>query len=235
MGEKGVAAVDRALSILAAVGDARRALTLSEIAAGTRLYKSTALRLLASLQRARCIARDRDGRYLLGSTVYRLAGTLGHSAVLADEIVSALQRIVDETGESAGYFVREGNERLCLLRVDSPNPLRHHIPVGVLRPLEGGASGRVLKLFENGAAHVSRRALAALPIVVLGEDLPDLAAIAMPIFDASGGTLGAISASGLLSRFDRRKIASVKRLLLEAAIRLTERFGGDSELFGSGR
>ncbi len=231
MSEKGVAAVDRALSILTAIGDARRALTLSEIAAATGLYKSTVLRLLASLERARCIARDRSRRYLLGSTVYRLAATLGHSAVIATEIVSALQRLVDETGESAGYFVREGGERLCLLRVDSPHPLRHHIPVGVLRPLSG-ASGRVLELFENGAAKMSRREFAALPIVVLGEDLPDLAAIAMPIFDGGGAILGAISVSGPLSRFNRPLITKVKRLLREAAVTLTDRLGGDSALFG---
>jgi DNA-binding IclR family transcriptional regulator len=232
--EKGVAAVDRALSIVTAIGDARRPLTLSETATATGLYKSTALRLLASLESARFITRDRDGRYRLGSTIFRLAGTLGHSAALATDIVSALQRIADETGESAGYFVREGTERLCLLRVDSPSPLRHHIAVGVLRPLSG-ASGRVLKLFENGAAEASRRDIAALPVVVLGEDLPDLAAIAMPIFGPNGATLGAISVSGPLSRFDRRLIAKLKRLLHESAVTLTDRLGGDSTLFGSGR
>jgi DNA-binding IclR family transcriptional regulator len=155
--------------------------------------------------------------------------------VIENEVVPALQRIVDETGESAGYFVREGNERLCPLRVDSPNPLRHHIAVGVLRPLGLGAAGRVLKLFENGAAQASRRELAALPIVVLGEDVPDLAAIAIPIFGSGGGTLGAISVSGPLSRFDRRLIAKLKLLLREIAGTLTDRLGGDSALFGSGR
>jgi DNA-binding IclR family transcriptional regulator len=233
--ENGVAAVDRALSIVDTIGNARRPLTLSETAAATGLYKSTVLRLLASLERARFVARDRDGRYRLGSTIYRLAGTSGHSAMLEKEVVQALQRIVDETGESAGYFVREGDQRLCLLRVDSPQPLRHHIAVGVLRSLELGASGRVLKLFENGAAQASRYDFAALPVVVLGEDVSDLAAIALPIFGSGGETLGAISVSGPLSRFDRRLIAKVKRLLREVAITLTDRLGGDAALFRWGR
>jgi DNA-binding IclR family transcriptional regulator len=230
--EKGVAAVDRALSIVGAIGNARRPLTLSETAAATGLYKSTVLRLLASLERARFVTRDRDGRYRLGSTIYRLAGTFEHSAVLENEVAPALQRIVDETGESAGYFVREGSERLCLIRVDSPQPLRHNIAVGVLRPLGLGASGRVLKLFENGAAQANRRELAALPVVVLGDDVPDLAAIAMPIFGSGGATLGVISVSGPLSRFDRRLVDKVKPLLREIAVTLTDRLGGDSTLFG---
>lgn len=86
MAEKGAAAVDRALSIVIALGDARRALTLSETAAATRLYKSTTLRLLASLTRAGFVVQDRDGRYRLGSTIYRLAGADEHSAALEDEV-----------------------------------------------------------------------------------------------------------------------------------------------------
>jgi len=232
MTEKGVAAVDRALSIMGALGDARTALTLSEIAAATGLYKSTALRLLASLARARFVARDGDARYRLGSTIYLLADAHEISVALKDAVASALQRVVDETGESAGFFVREGNERLCLLRVDSPQPLRHHITVGVARPLALGAAGRVLKLFENGAEQAKPPDFAALPIVVLGDDVPDLAAIATPIFGIGGKTLGAISVSGPLSRFDRRLIAKVKPLLREIAITLTDRLGGNSARFG---
>jgi DNA-binding IclR family transcriptional regulator len=230
--EKGVVAVDRALSIVGALGDSRRALTLTETAAATGLYKSTVLRLLASLARARFVIRGRDGRYRLGSTIYRLADAYRHSVALEDEVAPVLQRVADETGESVGFFVREGNERLCLMRVDSPHPVRHHIAIGVPRPLTIGASGRVLKLFEDGAAQTEPREFAGLPLVVLGEDLPDLTTMAVPIFGSSGRTLGAISVSGPLSRFDRRAVAKVKPLLREIAISLTDRLGGDSALFG---
>src|SRR5258705_8753336 len=73
MAKKGAAAVDRALSIVTALGDARRALTLTETASATGLYKSTALRLLASLVRAGFVDQDVDGRYRLGSAIYRLS------------------------------------------------------------------------------------------------------------------------------------------------------------------
>ena len=45
----GAAAVDRALSLLAAFRSGDAALSLAELDTRTRLYKSTALRLLASL------------------------------------------------------------------------------------------------------------------------------------------------------------------------------------------
>jgi DNA-binding IclR family transcriptional regulator len=231
MTEKGVAAVDRALSVVSALGDARRGLTLSETASATGLYKSTTLRLLASLVRAGFVVQDRDGRYRLGSTIYRLAGTYEHRAALEDEVAPLLQRIVDQTGESAGFFVREGDKRFCLLRADSTQALRHNIEVGISRPLALGASGRVLKLFENGAAQAKPREFAALPIVVLGDDVPDLAAMAVPIFGMGGRTLGALSVSGPLSRFDRSLIAKVTLLLRDVAMTLTDRLGGNSDLF----
>jgi DNA-binding IclR family transcriptional regulator len=206
-------------------------LTLSEIAAARGLYKSTALRLLASLARAGFVVRDGDGRYRLGSTIFRLASAYQHSAALEDEIAPALRRIVEETGESVGLFVRQGKSRLCLVRVDSPNPLRHHIEVGVPRPLGLGASGRVLKRFEKGATLAKSRDLADLPVAVLGDDFPDLASMAVPIFGLGGRILGAISVSGPVSRFDRRLISKATLLLRETAITITDRLGGDPAVF----
>lgn len=235
MAGKGVAAVDRALSIVSALGDASRTLTLSETAAAAGFYKSTTLRLIASLTRAGFVLQDRDGRYGLGPTIYRLAGAYQHKVAFEDEIMPVLERITNETGESVGFFVREGNKRFCLLRVDSPHSLRHHIEVGAARPVDLGASGRVLKLFANGPSHAKSSYLAALPVVVLGDDIPDLAAIAVPIFGPGDKTLGTISVSGPISRFDRSLVAKTKVLLREIAVTLTDRLGGDSGYFGWSR
>ena len=58
----GAAAVDRALSLLAAFRAGDRALGLAELALRTQLYKSTVLRLLASLEHARLLQQLPDGR-----------------------------------------------------------------------------------------------------------------------------------------------------------------------------
>ena len=68
----GVAAVDRALSILDALTDDK--VSLADLSKRTGLYKSTVLRLLASLEHARLIRRQDDGRYALGSEIARLHG-----------------------------------------------------------------------------------------------------------------------------------------------------------------
>ena len=68
------AAIDRALILLAAfrVGDG--SLTVSELAEHIRLYKSTALRLLASLAHARLAQRTDQGHWSLGPGAAWLAG-----------------------------------------------------------------------------------------------------------------------------------------------------------------
>lgn len=42
---------------------------------------------------------------------------------------------------SASFHVRQGNQRLCLFRVDSPQPIRDHIRAGDLLPLDRGVGG----------------------------------------------------------------------------------------------
>ena len=64
--EEGVAAVERALSILRAFDERSPALTLAELASRTGLYKSTISRLLVSLRRCGFVERDSLGRHRIG-------------------------------------------------------------------------------------------------------------------------------------------------------------------------
>src|SRR5690606_42944 len=68
----GVAAVDRALHIAATLADHEHALTLAELARATGYYKSTLLRLIASLERNGLVCRRADQRYSLGPLAFRL-------------------------------------------------------------------------------------------------------------------------------------------------------------------
>ncbi|MES1264429.1 MAG: helix-turn-helix domain-containing protein, partial [Variovorax sp.] len=82
----GAAAVDRALSLLSSFQPGDDALTLAQFAERTQLYKSTVLRLLASLEHARLILKQDDGRYALGMEIARLHSLYGASLSL-DRIV----------------------------------------------------------------------------------------------------------------------------------------------------
>jgi DNA-binding IclR family transcriptional regulator len=189
----GAAAVDRALSLLAAFRDGDRALSLAELADRTQLYKSTVLRLAASLEHARLLLRTDAGRYALGPELARLHGIYAAAFSLADEVVPALRELVAKTRESAAFHVRQGDRRLCLYRVDSPQVVRDHIAVGDVLPLNRGAGGRVLLAFAGakGAAYdrIRRDGMAVLS----GDRVPELTGISAPVFGPEGMLSGALT------------------------------------------
>ena len=90
----GAAAVDRALSLLAAFRDGDTALGLAELAQRTGLYKSTVLRLLASLEHAGFVQRLADGRYALGPEIARLHTLYAASFSLEEQVV--LRRLLGD-------------------------------------------------------------------------------------------------------------------------------------------
>ena len=218
----GAAAVDRALSVLAAFRAGDGALTLAELAARTGLYKSAVLRFLASLEHARMTRRREDGRYVLGPEIARLNSAYVASFSLGDVVIPALRELVARTGESASFHVRQGEARLCLYRVDSEQPLRDHIKAGDLLPLDRGAGGRVLTAFSGAAGARYDRIRRDHVLVISGDRVPDLAGISAPVFDSSGALVGAITLTMPKQRLRPEQAAQV----MAAARRVTQALGG---------
>ena len=218
----GAAAVDRALSLLSAFQAGDQALTLAELADRARLYKSTVLRLLASLEHARFMQRLTDGRYTLGPEVARLHGIYQASFSLEESVMPVLRELVAKTRESAAFHVPQGDQRLCLYRVDSPHLVRDHTKAGDLLPLDRGAGGRVLTAFSGakGTAYVKIRREGIA--VMKGDRVPDLAGISAPVFGPGGALVGALTLTMPVSRMRDEFIRTVRT----AAQHLTSRLGG---------
>ena len=94
MSNGGVAAVERALAILATFEPDGAARSLHEIAAKTGMYKSTILRLIISLERYNCLSRLADGRYQLGPSLFHWGDMYRRALKLEDHVVPLLQSLV---------------------------------------------------------------------------------------------------------------------------------------------
>lgn len=226
----GVAAVERAFAILHAFRAGDTSLNLSELAQRTGMYKSTILRTMTSLIREHCIVRLDDGTYQLGSMLLHWGGLYQAALRLDDHVPAMLRRLVQETGEGASFFTREGDLRVCLFRVDSPKSVRDHIRTGDLLPLDRGAAGRVLSRFDRAltpAADLPEHPL----IVTVGEREPDIGAIAAPVFGPMSSLRGALAISGPAARFSAELISGMSQSVLKAASDLTRRLGGDPSVF----
>ncbi|MBN8748652.1 Glycerol operon regulatory protein [Xylophilus ampelinus] len=219
----GAAAVDRALSLLAVFRDGDDALSLAELALRTQLYKSTALRLLASLEHAGLLQRRPDGRYALGAEIARLHGVYAAAFSLGDVVLPVLRALVQATGESAAYHVKQGRGaeavRVCLYRVDSPHPVRDHIQAGDVLPLSAGTGGRVLSAWDPDCqARATPREQTLYAAIrqagaysAVGDRLADVAGISAPVFGAQGAIAGAVTLTMPTHRYDTAYLAAVQR------------------------
>jgi len=224
----GVAALDRAFAILFAFRPDDKGVSLAELAERTGLYKSTILRLIASLMHHGMLLRSDEGRYYVGPATLRLGALYQRSLQLADVILPLMRRLRDESGESVSFYVRQKNLRVCLHRVDSTHAIRDHVREGDVLPLERGSGGRVLSAFSGTRGELYERIRRDGYYMSSGERDEETAGISVPVFSAAQPLAGAFTLAGPLSRVDDALMIRMRRPMLEAAIEASEMLGGDA-------
>ncbi len=220
----GVEAVERALALLDALGQAGRPLQLRELAARTGLPKATIMRVAASLERFGYAQKVAGGAYWLGPSLWRLGSVFRQQLDLEPEVRPALQALVDETGESASFWVRQGSERVCLYRVNAPRSARSHVDEGELSPLDRGSAGHVIAHHAGLATALGATLVRDGVVVTLGERDPDVASVSAPVFGPGGQCLGALTVAGILNRFEPH-VTEYAVLVRAAAEALSGRLG----------
>ncbi|SHI17205.1 IclR family transcriptional regulator [Pollutimonas bauzanensis] len=235
MSTEGVAAVERALSILDVFDDQHSAMSLHELAQRTGLYKSTLLRLCASLELKGYIRRSDDGMFRLGPTLWRLGSLYSRSFNLADYVYPVLNRLREETGECASFYVRDKDSRICLFRRHSLHTIRHHLDEGARLPIDRGSGGRVLLAFSGAEGEPYDQIRREGYYISLGEVDANLSSVAAPILDHDGQPIGALAISGIRSRFTVENVQKVLPLLLEEAAKLTRQVSFPSADATAGR
>src|SRR5215216_3630734 len=123
----GVGVLDKAALVLAALESGPA--TLAGLVAGTGLARPTAHRLAVALEHHRLVARDLQGRFVLGPRLAELSVAAGEDRLLATA-GPVLARLRDITGESSQLWRRQGDYRVCVAAAERPSGLRDTIPVG---------------------------------------------------------------------------------------------------------
>jgi DNA-binding IclR family transcriptional regulator len=208
----GVGVLDKAAHILDALESGP--MTLAGLVAATGLARPTAHRLATALEHHRFVARDLNGRFILGPRIKELAGAAGEDKLLsiANPILIALR---DATKESAQLYRRRGDQRICVAAAERMTGLRDTVPVGVGLTMGAGSAAQILLAWEEpdqlhrglkGAkftatdlSGVRRRGWAQS----LGEREPGVASVSAPIRGANGKIIAAVSISGPIERLTR--------------------------------
>lgn len=184
----GVGVLDKAVGILAALE--AQPLPLAGLVAATGISRPTAHRLAVALEQHGLVRRDAEGRFCLGMRLV----ALGRAAIGELDVVEAarpvLERLRDETGESAQLYVRDGDRRVCALALESPHGLRTIVPLGATLPLDRGSAGSVLLGSVGPKGWVES----------VGEREEGVASVSAPVLGDGSAVLAAVSVSGPVQR-----------------------------------
>lgn len=145
--QRGVRSVIRALSLLSAV--ARGGRTLTELAGAAGVSLSTASRLLATLKMADFLEQDGDGQFIPGPELTALLYASDQWSGIRKLASEAATSLRDELDETVAFFVRAGNDRVCIESAESARLVRRVCHPGERGPVYLGAAGKALIAFSN--------------------------------------------------------------------------------------
>ena len=146
-----VQSIRRAFAVLDAL--AVGPVGVTQLAAATRLPKSTVARLLDTMQAEGVVQQvPGDARYRLGSRIATLAGGLHETRGLVATAHPTLVELAERTGEATGLSVPDGALVHYVDQVDTPNPVSVRDWTGSRLPMHAVSSGQVLLAFRPVAA-----------------------------------------------------------------------------------
>jgi DNA-binding IclR family transcriptional regulator len=246
-----VRSVDRAAALLLALGECPAEAGVSELARRLGLHKSTASRLLATLERRGLVEQDEgSGKYRLGLVVIRLAERAERTLDLRTIALPELERLARVTRETVTLGIVEADACLTVAQVDGPNMVACSDWTGRTTPLHCVASGKVLlaAMAERDVLRIARPGLPARTertITSLEALLEELARIrrrgfatafsewiegtngvAVPVADARGRVIASIGVWGPAFRVTAGRVAEIVTSTREAAAAVTVRLGG---------
>jgi DNA-binding IclR family transcriptional regulator len=246
-----VRSVDRAAALLLALGESQGEAGVTELARRLGLHKSTASRLLATLQRRGLVEQDEEtGKYRLGLVVIRLAERAERTLDLRGIAMPELERLARLTHETTGLGILEGDQLLTVAQADGPNLIAVGDWTGRATPAHCVASGKVLlatlaerevvRIVKRGLPRYTERTLVELdPILeelarirrrgyatAIGEYELGLNAVAAPVHDARGQIIAAVDVWGPTFRLTPRRIPELAAHVREAAAAISVRLGG---------
>jgi len=128
-----------------------------EIARELELPRSTAFRLLQTLEALEFVERSANGAWRLGPAVLRLGFEFVASQDVGEYGREVLEKLCDDAGASSQLAIRDGREIVVVLKKNPPTTFASNVQVGTRMPAHGTVLGRVLlqdvalkKLYPDG-------------------------------------------------------------------------------------
>lgn len=229
------------LRILDLLAHAEGPQSLTEIAHATAIGLSKTHRLLQTLVDANYVFRPEGSkRYLASIHLWSLGSAILRHDSLRAAAQSAMQSVMEESGESVHLSLLDDLEVVYLHKIESDQPVRAYSQIGGRVPAHRVATGKALLAFRDDRfleeAHARLRAIPGSEIddfdvfmreirqirnvrvaLNLGRWHAGVFGVSAPILGRNGRAVAALGVSGPESRFNTAAIDHFSKLVHDAS------------------
>jgi IclR family transcriptional regulator, KDG regulon repressor len=222
--------------------------TVAEISKRLGYSQSKTYRLVSTLASYRLLkVNPATAQYSLGLNVLRLGLLTQQQYSISENARPFMKELSLLTKETVLLLVVNGTKGIVLERVESPEPIRYTLyQPGATIPLHSGASGKLLMAYlkEEEWDHIIKEEgmKAYTPNTITDADQlkshlkeiqksgcaysdqeveRDARAVAAPILDRLGRLVAGLSIIGPVFRINRKKVSSLKKLVIEYAQKIS--------------
>lgn len=245
--------VKKALALLDLFTEHERELTLQEIATKANMPKSTAYRLLSTLEAGNVLYKTKetkhDSRYRLGLKLLELGELVSDRLELRKIALPFMKELVEEINEVVHLVVVNQLKAVYVEKVDNNRALRLNTRVGKSAPLHIGSGPKMLlahlkkseldAIFSKKLYCIDEKGL--INQTELKRELEDIKdegyaysegeqdahtiGISYPIFDYKDEVIASLAVSGLSSYYEGDNLDDIKKHTKQTAQKISIKLG----------
>ncbi len=232
-----IPAVDKTIQLLSSLSE--QDATQAELSRTLGISMSTTYRILTTLQEHRWVRKKAGSVYALGDGLLGLSRGLSGEVALIEKAVAQVRRIAEKYQIACKLSIRKEDRQLTYFRAEPPGPVALTGNPGSTFPLIEGSVGAALLAEESddGIAALIASCEPDLPekrqpellyrairevrergaVLNLRKNRWNIAAFSIPLHDAAGRVIAALTLIGVAADFAGKKRAKWERVLKTAA------------------
>ena len=225
-------------------------LTFQEIIDLSGMPKTSAYRMLMSLEEMGFLEKGEDAKYRLGLIFLKFGSLVSSRLDIRRIAYPIMKELHDDVKEAINLTVRQGNEAVYIEKIDTKQKVRLYTGIGRTSPLYAGACSRIILSFlseEELQEYISNTEFQTFALgtitdkdqlykeiekarkdgytISYSELENHTSSIAAPIFDHKGEVIAGLSIAGLEANYQGDSIKKLAAKAIKAADQISLQLG----------